>query len=362
MTVAIDADKLMGFVFKAVDEVGATLNAALVVMGDRLGYYQALSDQGPATPSELAEWTSTDEHYTREWLNAQAAGGIVEYDASTGRYTLPPEHAVAMTDPSSPAYLPGFFQIALGTLQHTTDTIEAARSGAGVGWHEHTTDVHVGCERFFRPSYNANLLPSWLPALDGVVEKLQRGATVADIGCGHGSSTILMAEAFPRISRVFNGWMVSTHSMGVYGNYYLKRAIIARVGLGANPPEDAIYPVLMTDADGAPLTGDNDYICHFEAGQTPPVDAFWSVTMYDEHGFQAANSLNRFALGDRDPLTYNSDGSLDIYFQRSSPGTAKEPNWLPAPSGPLGITMRLYAPRSEALDGRWTPPPVRRVK
>jgi SAM-dependent methyltransferase len=198
MTVAIDADKLMGFVFKAVDEVGATLNAALVVMGDRLGYYQALSDQGPATPSELAEWTSTDEHYTREWLNAQAAGGIVEYDASTGRYTLPPEHAIAMTDPSSPAYLPGFFQIALGTLQHTTDTIEAARSGAGVGWHEHTSDVHVGCERFFRPSYNANLLPTWLPALDGVVEKLQQGATVADIGCGHGSSTILMAEAFPR--------------------------------------------------------------------------------------------------------------------------------------------------------------------
>ncbi|MFI5697292.1 class I SAM-dependent methyltransferase [Kribbella sp. NPDC051586] len=198
MTVAIDADKLMGFVFKAVDEVGATLNAALVVMGDRLGYYQVLADQGPATPTELAERTSTDEHYTREWLNAQAAGGIVEYDAGTGRYTLPPEHAVAMTDPSSPAYLPGFFQIALGTLQHTTDTIEAARSGAGVGWHEHTSDVHVGCERFFRPSYNANLLPSWLPALDGVVEKLQQGATVADIGCGHGSSTILMAEAFPR--------------------------------------------------------------------------------------------------------------------------------------------------------------------
>ncbi|TDW19244.1 class I SAM-dependent methyltransferase [Kribbella kalugense] len=198
MTVAIDGDKLMGFVFKAVDEVGATLNAALVVMGDRLGFYQALSDHGPATPGELAEWTSTDEHYTREWLNAQAAGGIVEYDAGTGRYTLPPEHAVAMTDPSSPAYLPGFFQIALGTLQHTTETIEAARSGAGVGWHEHTSDVHVGCERFFRPSYNANLLASWLPALEGVVEKLERGATVADIGCGHGASTILMAEAFPQ--------------------------------------------------------------------------------------------------------------------------------------------------------------------
>ncbi|MGW6201070.1 class I SAM-dependent methyltransferase [Kribbella sp. NPDC055110] len=197
MTVAIDSDKLMGFVFKAVDEVGATLNAALVVMGDRLGYYQALADHGPTTPAELAERTGTDQHYTREWLNAQAAGGFVEYDASTGRYTLPPEQTVAMTDPNSPAYLPGFFQIALGTVQHTTGTIEAARSGAGVGWHEHTSDVHVGCERFFRPSYNANLLPSWLPALDGVVAKLERGAKVADIGCGHGASTILMAEAFP---------------------------------------------------------------------------------------------------------------------------------------------------------------------
>ena len=167
-------------------------------MGDRLGYYQALADHGPATPGELAERTNTSEHYTREWLKAQAAGGFIEYDPGTGRYTLPPEQTVAMTDPSSPAYLPGFFQLALGTLQHTTQLIEAARSGAGVGWHEHTSDVHVGCERFFRPSYNTNLLTSWLPALDGVVAKLDSGATVADIGCGHGASSILMANAFPR--------------------------------------------------------------------------------------------------------------------------------------------------------------------
>ncbi|MGH3471403.1 MAG: class I SAM-dependent methyltransferase [Nocardioidaceae bacterium] len=193
----IDGDKLMQFVFKAVDEVGATLNAALVVMGDKLGYYRDLAANGPSTPAELAERTATAEPYAREWLNAQAAGSYVTYDASTGRYSLPAEHAVAMTDQDSPAFLPGFFQIALGTVHATDDIVAAARSGAGFGWHEHDTNVHVGCERFFRPSYQANLLTSWLPALEGVEEKLQRGALVADVGCGHGASTILMARAFP---------------------------------------------------------------------------------------------------------------------------------------------------------------------
>jgi SAM-dependent methyltransferase len=196
--VTIDGDKLMAFVHQAVGEVGATLNAALVVMGDRLGYYHALAGAGPTSAAELAERTSTSEHYTREWLNAQAAGGFVEYDAATERYTLPPEQAVALTDENSPAFLPGFFQIALGTVQHTTQTIEAARSGAGIGWHEHSSDVHIGCERFFRPGYNANLVSGWLPALEGVVDKLERGAHVADIGCGHGASAVLMAQAFPR--------------------------------------------------------------------------------------------------------------------------------------------------------------------
>jgi hypothetical protein len=172
----------------------------------------------------------------------------------------------------------------------------------------------------------------------------------------------LMTQAFPRLAKVVNGWSMNTDTMGVYGNFYLKRAIVARVGLGANQPEDAIYPVLVADADGAPLDGANDYLCHFEPGELPPADAFWSITMYDEHGFQAANPLNRFAIGDRDPLAYNSDGSLDIYVRHTAPGADKEPNWLPAPAGPLGITMRLYAPRPEALDGRWSPPPVRRVR
>ena len=193
----VDPDKVMSFVFRAVDEIGATLNTALVVMGDKLGYYRAMADLGPTTPGELADRTDTDAHYAREWLNAQAAGGYVSYDPDSERYTLPAEHAVALTDETSPAFLPGFFQLALGAVSDSAATIEAARRGDGIGWHQHNTDVHIGCERFFRPGYVANLVSSWLPALDGVVAKLERGAKVADLGCGHGASTIVMAQAFP---------------------------------------------------------------------------------------------------------------------------------------------------------------------
>jgi SAM-dependent methyltransferase len=194
----VDPDKLMAFVFRAVDEVGAALNTALVVMGDALGYYRAMADGTPVTPAELAERTATSEHYAREWLNAQAAGAYVDYDPQTRRYTLPAEHAAALVDEKSPAYLPGFFQLAHGTVRDAPELIEAARDGDGRGWHAHNSDVHVGCERFFRTMYNGHLIGDWLPALDGVVEKLERGASVADVGCGHGASTILMAQAFPR--------------------------------------------------------------------------------------------------------------------------------------------------------------------
>jgi 2-polyprenyl-3-methyl-5-hydroxy-6-metoxy-1,4-benzoquinol methylase len=193
----VDEEKLMQFVFRAVDEVGAALNAALVVMGDKLGLYRALADGAHVSPAELADRAGIAERYAREWLNAQAAGGYVDYHPDTCRYSLPAENAVALTDASSPAYLAGFFEIALGSVLDSPKIIEVAKSGAGFGWGEHHPHVHNGCESFFRAGYNANLLSSWLPSLDGVVEKLEQGARVADIGCGHGASTILMATAFP---------------------------------------------------------------------------------------------------------------------------------------------------------------------
>lgn len=195
-TSAVDEQRLMAFVFRAVDEVGAALNAGLVVLGDKLGYYRLLA-AGSLTPEDLADRSGTGLQYAREWLNAQAAGGFVEYDADTGRYALPVEHAVALTDESSPAYLPGLFQIALGTVADTPRVIAAARDGGGLAWGARTPDVHEGCERFFAPSYAAYLIDTWLPAV-GVADKLRRGARVADVGCGHGASTILMAQAFPQ--------------------------------------------------------------------------------------------------------------------------------------------------------------------
>jgi len=170
-----------------------------------------------------------------------------------------------------------------------------------------------------------------------------------------------LMQRYPRMAPVVNGWLHTTDTVGVYGDSYVRRAIIAMVGLGANHPEDAVYPVLQADADGKPLDGSNRYVIHFPADQLPPADAFWSVTMYDAHGFQAANALDRFAIGDRDALAYNADGSLDLFLQHDDPGPDKQSNWLPAPVGPLGVTMRLYLPRESVFTGAWTPPPVHQV-
>jgi 2-polyprenyl-3-methyl-5-hydroxy-6-metoxy-1,4-benzoquinol methylase len=229
----VDGDKLMQFVFRAVDEVGASLNAALVVMGDKLGLYRALAGTPGLSPAELAHRTGTAERYVREWLNAQAAGGYVTYDPESGRYALEPEQTVALTDPDSPAYLPGFFQIALGSVLDSPKILEVVRSGAGFGWGEHVHDVHEGCERFFRPGYHAHLLTEWLPALDGVVAKLQRGAQVADVGCGHGASTILMAQAFPA-SR-FSGFDAHAASLQTARERAQAAAVADRVAFTAQP-------------------------------------------------------------------------------------------------------------------------------
>ena len=171
----------------------------------------------------------------------------------------------------------------------------------------------------------------------------------------------LMTWKLPTLTRVANGWSMNTDTMGVYGNYYLKRAIVAQVGLGANLPEDAIYPVNLADESDKPLDGANKYTLHFDKGETPPADAFWSVTLYDADGFQVANSLNRFNLASWMPLKYNADKSLDLYFQNESPGANKEANWLPTPKGAFNLLMRLYAPSAEALTGKWNPPPVTRM-
>jgi hypothetical protein len=171
----------------------------------------------------------------------------------------------------------------------------------------------------------------------------------------------LMAWKLPTLARVVNGWSMNTDTMGVYGNYYLKRAIIAQNGLGANLPEDAIYPINLADESGKPLDGANRYTLHFAKSEMPPAEAFWSVTLYDADGFQVANPLNRFAVRSWMPFKYAADGSLDLYFQSESPGADKEANWLPAPKGPFNLTMRLYAPKSEALTGKWNPPLVTRV-
>jgi hypothetical protein len=183
----------------------------------------------------------------------------------------------------------------------------------------------------------------------------------AEIRAGKDDALATLLAAAPTLAPSVNGWMTLMDTIGVYGNAYLRRAAVALVGLGANQPEDAVYPLLTADADGQPLAGEHSYVIHFEADELPPAHAFWSVTMYDAEGYQVANELNRFAIGDRDPLTYNADGSLDLYLQHGNPGPDRESNWLPAPLGPLGVTMRLYAPKREVVEGRWHPPAVRRI-
>jgi SAM-dependent methyltransferase len=192
----LDMSKLDAFIGQFVTDLGATVHTGMVVIGEKLGLYKALLG-GPMSSAQLAAKTKTDERYLREWLASQAAGGYITYDETNDKFSLNEEQAFTLAIEDSPAYLPGAFELALGSLAAVPRIAESFRTGAGMGWHEHVDGVFHGCEKFFRPGYAANLVSSWIPALSGVKEKLEAGARVADVGCGKGASTILMAEAFP---------------------------------------------------------------------------------------------------------------------------------------------------------------------
>jgi hypothetical protein len=183
----------------------------------------------------------------------------------------------------------------------------------------------------------------------------------AEIEAGAADALAAITALVPRMGTEANGWTNFSDLTGVYGNAYAIRAAVTLAGLGANPPEDAVYPLLVRDADGDPVRGEVDYVLHFDANELPPVAAFWSLTMYDNEGFQVANELDRFAIGDRDPLVFNPDGSLDLYIQQTNPGPEREANWLPSAPGPIGPNLRLYAPSLDVLERHWHPPPVRKL-
>ena len=197
MAPAIDMNKLNTFIGQFVTDLGAAVHAGMVVIGEKLGLYKALAGD-LMTSAQLAAKTKTDERYLREWLSSQAAGGYITYDAKTDKFGMNEEQVFTLATEDSPAYLPGAFELALGSLAAVPRIAESFRTGAGMGWHEHVDGVLHGCEKFFRPGYAANLVSSWIPALDDVQEKLERGARVADVGCGKGASTVLMAKAFPK--------------------------------------------------------------------------------------------------------------------------------------------------------------------
>jgi SAM-dependent methyltransferase len=203
-TAEIDEAKLEAFMGQAVTDMGAVISAPLFVIGEKLGLYKAMAGAGPLTSEEVAERSGAAERYVREWLRNQAAGGYIDYDPESDRYTLSDEHALALADEDSPFYILGVYDSIASLYADEDKILEAFKSGKGMGWHEHDHRLFRGTERFFRPGYRGNLVSEWIPALDGVKDKLEKGAKVADIGCGHGASTVIMAQAFP--NSAFHGF------------------------------------------------------------------------------------------------------------------------------------------------------------
>jgi len=242
----LDESKLNAFMGQIVSDMGAAMHATLIVVGDKLGLYKAMAGAGGLTAAELASRTGTAERYVREWLNANAASGYVKYDAATQRYELPPEQAFALTVQD----IPGVFHIISSCFKDEPKITQAFRTGEGVGWHEHDANLFFGTERFFRPNYEANLLASWIPALEGVAAKLKAGATVADVGCGHGASTLLMARSFPK-SRFFG---FDYHS----GSIEYARHVCSRDGL----QDQVTFEV--ASAKSYPQNGSYDLIAFFD--------------------------------------------------------------------------------------------------
>jgi len=247
---AINEEKLNQFLGTCVSDFGATMHAGLVVIGESLGLYKAMNKAGKAlTPAELADATQTNARYVREWLNAQAAGGYVSYDAENQTYFLSEEQAFALADETSPAYLPGAFLLAVSALRAVPTLTERFRTGEGFGWHEHDAGLFRGTEMFFRPGYAANLISSWIPALEGVEEKLKAGARVADIGCGLGASTVLMAQAYP--NSTFTGF-----------DYHDKSIELARQrAVEGNVSERVSFEVAKAKDFGG---GDYDFVTYFD--------------------------------------------------------------------------------------------------
>lgn len=244
----VNTDKLQEFLNKAVGDIGAAMSANLVLLGDRLGLYKAMAKMGPVTPAELAKATKTAERYVREWLANQAAGGYVAYAAGTGRFTLPAEQAYALADESSPVFLPGAFQVIAATFMAEPKIEQRFKTGKGLGWGEHDSRLFEGTDRFFRPNYAGNLVNSWIPALDGVEAKLKAGATVADVGCGFGSSTIIMAKAYP-------------HSTFIGFDYHTPSIVAARTRAKQAGAKNASFKVAKsTDYPGKGY----DFVSHFD--------------------------------------------------------------------------------------------------